>query len=212
METLTGLTSGLLLFPLPAKNYRLDHYLYQKLIVPFGMIHCQGNQLMNHQTVIIDRSSPISFPHQYFVFVLNDRLKILQSTNSPSGWLYLALLHAMTSNPLADQYTGMTGMERAFQLLYSTGCWSDQPFDAISLIILGQIASISPKVNYYPEHLTSMAKTDWSSNGLPNSMQHFGYYLIAKKLIDRSQLFNFVYLSLVSNGTPKLFRGNIYVQ
>ncbi|CAF3467127.1 unnamed protein product [Rotaria sp. Silwood1] len=114
------------------------------------------------------------FLYQYFVFILNDRLRILQPTDSPTGWLYLALLHAMTSYPLPNQYTGMTGMERAFQLLNSAGCWSDQPFDAVSRNILLQIATISPKVNYFPEHLTSMEKIEWNPHSLPYSMQHFG--------------------------------------
>ncbi|CAF3592606.1 unnamed protein product [Rotaria sp. Silwood1] len=90
----------------------------------------------------------------------------------------------MTSYPLPNQYTGMTGMERAFQLLNSAGCWSDQPFDAVSRNILLQIATISPKVNYFPEHLTSMEKIEWNPHSLPYSMQHFGYYLIAKKLVE----------------------------
>ncbi|CAF4394306.1 unnamed protein product, partial [Rotaria magnacalcarata] len=154
LGTLTGLTSSLLLSPLTAKDCTSEHYPYRKLIVPFGKILSTRDQHEIHQTVTIDRPSSMSFSHQYFVFILNDRLKILQSTDSPTGWLYLALLHAMTSHPLPDHYTGMTGMERAFQLLYSAGCWSDQPFDELSLNILGQIASISPKVNYYPEHLT----------------------------------------------------------
>ncbi|CAF1340953.1 unnamed protein product [Rotaria sp. Silwood1] len=210
LGTLTGLTSGLLLSPLPVNHCRLDHYPYKKLIVPFGTILCARNQYNTHQTVTVQRPSSMLFSHQYFVFILNNRLKILQSTDSPTGWLYLALLHAMTSHPLPDHYTGMTGMERAFQLLYSAGCWSDEPFDELSLNILGRIASISPKVNYYPGYLTCMEKIDWNSNGLPYSMQHFGYYLIAKKLIDSSQLFNFMYPSLMSNETPKLFEGKIY--
>ncbi|CAF4787750.1 unnamed protein product, partial [Rotaria socialis] len=152
----------------------------------------------------------MSFSHQYFVFTLNDRLKILQSTDSPAGWLYLALLHATTSHSLPDHYTGMTGMERAFQLLYSAGCWSDQPFNELSLNIIGQIGSISPKVNYYPEHLTCMENIDWNSNGIPYSMQHFGYYLIAKKLIDSSQLFNFMYPQLKTNEMPKIFQGKMH--
>ncbi|CAF4169552.1 unnamed protein product [Rotaria sp. Silwood2] len=208
LGTLTGLTFGLLLSPLPVNHYRLDHYPYKKLIVPFGTIQGKRYKYTNHQTVTIDRSSVKS--QRYFVFILNDRLKILQSTDSPTGWLYLALLHAMTSHPLPDHYTGMTGMERAFQLLYSAGCWSDQPFDEISLDILGQIASISPKANYYPEHLTCMKKIDWNSNGIPYSMQHFGYYLIAKQLINSSQLFNFMYPSSTTNKMPALFQGKMY--
>ncbi|CAF3726694.1 unnamed protein product [Rotaria sordida] len=163
--TLTSLTSGLLLSPLAVNNnHKMESYPYRKLIVPFGELRSEKTSDINQQAVIIQRSSSVSFLHQYFVFILNDRLKILQSTDSPTGWLYLALLHAMTSHPLPDQYTGMTGMERAFQLLNSAGCWSDQPFDSLSLNILSQIAAISPKVDYYPEHLTSMEKIDWNNN------------------------------------------------
>ena len=211
LGTLTGLTFGLLLSPLSVHNSRLDHYPYKKLIVPFGTVLSERNKRTNHhQTVTIDRSVVESFYHKYFVFILNDRLKILQSTDSPTGWLYLALLHAMTSHPLPDQYTGMTGMERAFQLLNSAGCWSDEPFDEVSLNILVQIASISPKASYYPEHLTCMEKLDWNANGLTYSMQHFGYYLIAKNLIDASQKFNFMYRPSNSDTTPELFKGNKY--
>ncbi|CAF4480400.1 unnamed protein product, partial [Rotaria magnacalcarata] len=206
LGTLTGLTSSLLLSPLAAKHHISEYYPYRKLIVPFGKILSTRDQHKIHQTVTIDRPSSMSFSRQYFVFILNDRLQILQSTDSPTGWLYLALLHAMTSHPLPDHYTGMTGMERAFQLLNSAGCWSDQPFDELSLNILGEIASISPKVNYYPEHLTCTEKIDWNSNGIPYSMQHFGYYLIAKKLIDSSQLFNFMYPSVKTNKIPEVFQ------
>ncbi|CAF1308827.1 unnamed protein product [Adineta steineri] len=157
--TLNGLTSGLLLSPLPVNNHKFNHYPSRKLIVPFGKIHSEETQYNRHQTVTIQRTtSSKEFLHHYFVFILNDRLRILQSNDSPTGWLYLALLHAITSHPLPDQYTGMTGMERAFQLLNSPGCSSDQPFDTLSLHILGQIASISPKVDYYPEHFTCMQK------------------------------------------------------
>ncbi|CAF3249897.1 unnamed protein product [Rotaria sp. Silwood2] len=90
----------------------------------------------------------------------------------------------MTSHSLPDQYTGMTGTARAFQLLNSAGCWSDQLFDVLSLNILSQITAISPKATYYPEDLTCMVTIKWNLNSLPYSMQHFGYYLTAKKLID----------------------------
>ena len=207
LGTLTGLTSSLLLTSMSCNNPTLGHYPYRKLIVPFGTVQSTRTKDLSHQTVTIHRTL---FPHQYFVFILNDRLKIIQSTDSPIGWLYLSLLHAMTSHPLPDQYTGMTGMERAFQLLYSAGCWSNQPYDKISLNILSQIASISPKVNYYPDYLTCMEKIDWNSNGLPYSMQHIGYYLIAKKLFDNSQLFNFMFPSLISKTIPQIFQDNQY--
>ncbi|CAF3890068.1 unnamed protein product, partial [Rotaria sp. Silwood1] len=146
--TLTGLKSGLLLSPIAIIKQNNSHYLCRKLIVPFGQVQAIKKSNEDHQTVNIERkSSSTSFIHEYFVFILNDRLRILQPTDSPAGWLYLALLHAMTSHPLPDQYMGMTGMERCFQLLHSAGCWSTQPYDSITRNILLQIATISPKRN-----------------------------------------------------------------
>jgi len=101
----------------------------------------------------------------------------------------------------------MTGMERAFQLLNSAGSWSDQPFDELSLNILSQIACLSPKVCYYPDHLTCMVKIDWNSSSLPYSMQHFGYYLLAKKIYQTSLNWNFMYST---EQTQQLFDSKNY--
>ena len=195
--TLTGLTCGLLLVPLSANTNKEDYYPYRKVIVPFGKVTAQS-QTSDHQTVSVERlSSRTSL--EYFVFILNDRLKILQSIDSPTGWLYLALLHAMTTHPLPDTYICMTGMERAFQLLNSAGCWSDEPFDSLSLKILIQIAQITPIVQYYPKNLSCSINISWCSNGLTYSTQHFGYYFLAKTIIENSQQFNFMYKSSPKN-------------
>ncbi|UJR11152.1 hypothetical protein I4U23_015333 [Adineta vaga] len=211
LGTLTGLTSGLLLSPLSNNNSELNHYLYRKIIVPFGNPHSKRMQNDIHQTVTIQRTSLSSKESShYFVFILNDRLRMLQSTDSPTGWLYLALLHAMTSHSLPDQYTGMTGIERAFQLLNSAGCWSDQPYNFLSRNILAQIALISPKVDYYPKHFTCMQKIDWNDNGLPFSLQHFGYYLIAKQLIKTSEQLHFIYSSDLPTKLSESFEEELY--
>ena len=204
LGTMIGLKSGLLLSPLSINNHQIEQYPYRKFVVPFGKVHCERSSTnTDHQTVTIDRSSSMSFLDQYFVFILNDHLKIVQSTDSPTGWLYLSLLHAMTSYSLPDEYTQLTGMERAFQLLKSAASSSDRPYDLLSLEILSQIASISPKANYYPENFIAMEKLDWNSNGLPYSMQHFGYYLLVKQLIESSQQLSFMYST--STKIPKIF-------
>jgi hypothetical protein len=104
----------------------------------------------------------------------------------------------------------MTGMERAFQLLNSAGCWSGQPFDSLSWNILLQIATLSPEVNYYPEYLKCMEKIEWNSHGLPRSMQHFGYYLIAKKLFKESDQWNFMHPTSSSQEIGKFFESKKY--
>ncbi|CAF1128844.1 unnamed protein product [Adineta ricciae] len=189
--TLTGLTFGLLLSPLSANETNGDYYPYRKMIVPFGTVTAK-RQTSDHQTVNVERL-PSKTSLQYFVFILNDRLKVLQSTDSPTGWLYLALLHAMTTHLLPDQYTGMTGMERAFQLLNSAGCWSDEPFNSISLSILIQIAQITPIVQHYPPNLPCAVNIKWHANSVPYSAQHFGYYLLAKAILENSRQFHFMY-------------------
>ena len=206
--TLTGLKSGLLLSTRAATNQSQDIHLCRKLIVPFGQVQTTKTSESSHQTVTIDRKS--STLHQYFVFILNDRLRVLQSIDSPTGWLYLALLHAMTSHTLPDSYTGMTGMERAFQLLNSAGCWSDQPFDSVSLDILLQLANISPKVKYYPPSLTWMAKIEWNHSNFSYSLQHFGYYLIVKKLVQASEQWSFMYPGTDSQELTRLFESKKY--
>ncbi|CAF4824442.1 unnamed protein product [Rotaria sp. Silwood1] len=213
--TLTGLRSGLLLSPMATIEHKNRHQLCRKLIVPYGEIRISKKPDRHHQTVTIDRTSESKSPflHQYFVFILNDRLRILQPTDSPTGWLYLALLHAVTSHCLPDQYTGMTGMERSFELLNSAGSWSDQPFDPVCRQILLQIAIISPQVNYYSENNQSMEKIEWNPDYLPYSLQHFGYYLIAKKLLEASEEWNFMYSTSATPNNDeleKLFKSKKY--
>ncbi|CAF0949279.1 unnamed protein product [Adineta steineri] len=209
--TLTGLNVGLLLLPMTVTYQKNKYSLCRKLIIPYGHAKVKKTLDKIHQTVTIERKVlPRTSLNQYFVFTLNDRLHILQSTDSPTGWLYLALLHAITSNSLPDRYTGMTGMERAFQLLNSAGSWSDQPYDPISLNILSQIATLSPKVNYYPENQTCMIKIDWNNQDLPYSIQHFGYYLLAKKLYEASEQWKFMYPTNISSEIQKLFENKEY--
>ena len=209
--TLTGLTGGLLLSPIVSNNQTNRYYLCRKLLVPYGRINAMRLFEQSHPSIAIDRTGlEKSFHHQCFVFILNDRLRILQAIESPSGFLYLALLHAMTSHALPDEYTDLTGMECAFQLLNSAGCCSDQPFDALSLDILYQIATLSPQVSYYPSHLTCMKRIDWNSHGLSRFMQHFGYYLIAKNLFEISEQWNFIHPSSDSSEMRKLFQSKKY--
>ena len=184
LGTLTGLRSGLLLSPIESVRYQ-----FRKLIIPFGYIFTTWDAKIDHQIVSIQRKASMSYANQYFLFILNDRLRSIQPTDCPTGWLYLALLHALTSHPLPDEYTGMTGMERAFQLLNSAACSTDQPFDSLSYAILQQLAAITPKVT----HSYSIANIEWSDSKLPYSMQHWGYYLIVKQLIEISEKFKFMF-------------------
>ena len=205
--TLTGLKAGLLLSPLTENKQQNEYHIFRKVIIPYGHVEIEKTSNNIHPTVIIKQKTST---YEYFVFILNDRLRILQSTDSPTGWLYLALLHAMTSHSLPDQYTGMTGMEQAFQLLHSAGSWSDQPYDSMSLDILSQIASLSPKVTYYPEYKSCHIRIEWNTDKLAYSVQHFGYYLLAKRLYKTSEQLKFMYSTSQTHTIQNLFESKDY--
>ena len=99
LGTLTGLKSGLLLSPKNDMNDSHNNLKLRKLIIPFGHVYARQQSSFEHQIVTIERKSSMAAAHQYFIFVLNDRLRIIQPIDSPMGWLYLALLHALTSHP-----------------------------------------------------------------------------------------------------------------
>ena len=193
LGTLTGMRFGLVLSPMTSPGERQGSLTSRRLLVPFGHLHASRRSPVEHQLVTLERKSKMDFAQHYFVFVVNDRLRVIQSTDSPTGWLYLALLHAMTSHPLPDHFTGITGMERAFQLLNSPGCWTDQPFEPLARSILQQIAAISPKVSVYRPLVNGAPKIDWNPPGLPHSLQHVGYYLLVNRLIRASEQLSFMH-------------------
>ncbi len=75
---------------------------------------------------------------------MDARLKQLKSGDSRAGWLYLAYLHALTNFSIPDPFTGVTGYERAIQILQAGLCFSSEPLDDESLKTMKMFIELCP--------------------------------------------------------------------
>lgn len=131
-----GLAHGLLLE---------DRTTKQKIIVvPHGQISVDDS-LRGHLNVSIGLENLRS--PTFFEYSVDERCRILTARSSVPAWLFLVHLHAITAHPLPDPFTGMTGTERALQLLQCGYVWSTAPYDVESQATLTDIANLSPKKN-----------------------------------------------------------------
>ena len=121
-------------------------------------------------------------------------LRRLKAANSNEAWLYLALLHAATSQVLADPFTGMSGTEMALHLLppNSSSTWSCKPLSSTSTRILTELAKMTPCRQFYPSHLRSMQTVTWPA-AIAESCAHEAFYPIARELINDSQRMSFAF-------------------
>lgn len=179
--TFVGLRHGLLLD---------KHEGHKKvIIVPHGKILIdKGNS--GHTAVSISVSGLFDPP--FFVYELDDKIQQLKARNSQSAWFFMAHLHAVTSHPLPDQFTGMTGTERALQILQSAFSWSPEPYDKHSIRSLKNIAKLSPKRSFYPKHIRSMSCVEWPPH-LHSSSAHDGYCIVVQKILADSNRMEFLH-------------------
>lgn len=196
INTLIGLRSGLLLeeHDVPDQCIR-KHYL----IIPHtrGLLtrEMEGGigTLDQHPVVGIDLTQ-FSSP-SFFVFEVDHRLQNLRGPASgPTAWLYLALLHASTSHVLPDPFTGLTGTESAMRLLQSPRCWSCMPYKHEAISILQEIAKLSPRREWYPQHLKCMQQVKWPE-ALFSSTALDAFRLVVEKLMSDSERLRFLFFS-----------------
>jgi len=99
LNCLVGLQHGLVLCSENASNRR-------KILVPFGTSPVKLVLVDGYHVAKLD----VSECSRIFEYDINSELQMLQSESGhASAWLYLAYLHAATSNPFPDPFTGMTG-------------------------------------------------------------------------------------------------------
>lgn len=128
LGTLIGLQKGLLL---EDADVNCPSHLNKVLLVPHGE-PCVSE---TDSSIVTINNHEIRSP-PFFSYEVDDRLKQLKAGDSRAGWLYLALLHALTTHQVADPFTGVTGMERAMQILQSGQCFSSEPLDDESMVRL----------------------------------------------------------------------------
>ena len=190
--TLIGLRNGILLCeddPLVHADY-LGHTV---LLLPYvEKIELGESKNACGQSVTINFDELLSPP--CFAYYLDDRLCELRGPASQEAWLYLALLHAMTSSSLPDPFTGLTGSESSMRLLQIGRTFSCRPLTKNAFHTLKCISKLAPNRTFYPTHLNHTQTVTWLSN-LRSTYGYEGLVLASKILLNNADRYQELFTS-----------------
>ncbi|XP_031629745.1 uncharacterized protein LOC116344981 [Contarinia nasturtii] len=172
--TLYGLHHGLLL----ESTEDLQNQS-KMMIMPHGSVVASFSK--HHEIVKIETENELRSP-PFHTYVVDEFVQQLKAKNSSfSAWFYLAHLHALTSHGQVEPFLGISGSERALQILQSAFVWSSAPYDPESLKTLKDIEALAP---------VRQLKNCYQSVGWPKTIPSHAaqdsYALIIRKLIDDS--------------------------
>lgn len=153
----------------------------RRVIIPYGQLHFALHD--DHVNVAVDTTSHTQV--KYFDYCVDTGLGRLIGNVSLMSKLYKIYIHAITSHCLPDPLTGRTGTEEALHELSSASCLSFQNLGCAETDILRQIASLTPKRTFYPDHLEVMERVDWSE--LPPMIQHHGFFTLTQSIMAYAQ-------------------------
>ena len=149
----------------------------RSVIIPLGDVHTR--RYATHVRVMITPSC------DYGKFTVNEVLGRLDCPAERRLQYVKALLHACTSYTLNDPLLGQTGTEEALQDLQSPSLQPWSPLSPAPLKILSQIASLTPRREYYPSDIKVLQKSTWSSE-LTNTIQSSEYRPAIEIIIKQS--------------------------
>lgn len=191
--TLFGLKHGLIL-----EEADTNISKSKLLLLPHGNVYTTLHD--SHTAVKIDLKSDLHTPpcYSYKVDEFCRQLKPISGTYL--SWFYLAYLHAVTSHGQIEPFTGMSGTERALQILQSNFVWSSSPYDHETKQMLREFEKLTPrrKLN---EDLTM--DIQWPPFIHPHSAQD-SYVFIIKKLLDDSEQLNGLYCDKIKKPKPNI--------
>ena len=139
-----------------------SNYHRRSIIVPQGPVRYKRRGIH-----IVSR---VENQGSYSRYTIDDVLGRLCCPPEPRLLYTKALLHALTSFPVADDLTGLTGSEEALRCLRSGFC---QPWTVLNhsiLAILEQIGRLTPTRRYYPKQLKRQQFILWNAD-LTTSVQ-----------------------------------------
>ncbi|MCJ1386871.1 hypothetical protein MMC17_009999 [Xylographa soralifera] len=109
----------------------------------------------------------------YHVYHIDAQIGRLVDNGSLKSKLFKCYLHAVTSHCLVDELTGRTGTEEALSILASPSVRSFLSLDSTEINLLSLIARLTPRRDYYPQHLRVMQTVEWDK--LPSLSQHSSF-------------------------------------
>lgn len=150
------------------------------LLIPNGPIsvNCRGI----HTSASINTEGKLHIP-TFYQYQVNDICWQLKASNgTDAAWFYLAYLHAITSHGEIEPFTGMSGTERAIQILQSAFVWSSSPYELEALKNLNAIAQLTPL-----RKLKDGRQTVTWPHGISQRSAQDSFVFITAKLIKDSQ-------------------------
>ena len=180
IETLLGLKKFIVLSE--EENF-YDEKPKTQIIIPNGELKI-GKTKENFK--IVDISCEVPKLPTFFTYEIDWRLRRLKASESIEAWLYLALLHASTSQVLPDPFLQMTGTEMSLEILQSGYVWSCIPYSLQAKEMLNKISKFSPLRRFYPKHKRVMQHVSWPEL-IPSMNAHEGFKFITNKLLIDSE-------------------------
>ena len=182
--TLTGLVNKLVL--------RGQNNSVRTVIIPHGDVSFR--QEGSHTRVHIKRS----VQHlSYDLYQIDHQLGRLVDNGSLRSKLFKCYLHAVTAHCVTDKLTGRTGTEEALYILASPSVRSFPRLDQTEADTLLLLARLTPRREYYPQHLKVMQTVEWEK--LSPLAQHDSFSDSVKSIFEQVDMY-----SLFGENSPKL--------
>jgi len=152
------------------RTQQADFPRIRRVLIPRGRIsfrQCSGHVAVEIDTDVQTRGV------FYYEYVIDLELRSLIGDGSLDSRLLKTYLHALTSYCLSDTLTGRTGLEESLHELNSAGCMSFKRLGGPEIAMLRDIRALTPRREYYPDHLKVMQTVHW--NDLPAYSQAHGF-------------------------------------
>ena len=185
--TMFGLKHKLILCPRPNRSEESLLNLARRVIIPQGEVSYRTTGDFASIFINTDAEQQVHW-HEY---TIDTNLGCLTSNTSLRSKLYQCYLHALTSHCLPDPLLGHTGTEEALYMLQSAACRSFQRLDSNEAKLLKLISDLTPKRDYYPPHLQSMATVKWID--LPTLSQHHAFFAVASSILNHARILESLY-------------------
>ena len=193
--TLIGLRNRLVLSGVQTFAKKHDRIL----LVPEGEV--SASRKGSHVEAFIS----VQGPHvRTFQYPIDASLHRLQGGGDMYGIIYKAYLHAVTSHTLPDPFTERTGTEEALAYLRQRSLGFIRPPDEKLIGLLTKISSLTPRRDYYPDHLKVMQRMKWDP-ALSMVAQHDEFLPLAERIMTSGNSYAMFYPE--SQLTESLYKG-----
>lgn len=157
----------------------------RRVLIPADTVHWEPWQLgegsHDHVKVTVDYEASM-----HYAYVLDPYIGKLTSNGGIESNLFLAYLHALTSYPLYDLFTGRTGTEEALTILRSAGVRSFNTLTEENIKILKLLSGLSPQRRTNSKDHRTMQVVTWDPS-LDFLAQHGGFAQEVQEIVEQAK-------------------------